>query len=85
MGHDSSVVGTVGILTVATRGPYGHGEVLIKIRGGSETYLAWSDDPLPRGTSVLVVEARGARTLEVVALSGPAAGPPISPTTGDAG
>jgi membrane protein implicated in regulation of membrane protease activity len=50
--------------------------VLVKIRGGSETYLAWSDEPLPRGTPVLVVEFRGARTLAVVAWSGPSASDP---------
>jgi membrane protein implicated in regulation of membrane protease activity len=77
MGRDSSVVGAVGILIVATRGRGGAGEVLVKIRGGSESYLAWSDEPLPRGTTVLVVESRGARTVAVVALSAES-----TPTTG---
>ena len=49
----------------ATRGGTGPGEVLIKIRGGSETYLAWSDEPLPKGANVLVVESRGARAVDV--------------------
>jgi hypothetical protein len=40
--------------------------VLIKIRGGSEAFLAWSDQPLPRGATVLVVESRGARTVDVI-------------------
>ncbi|NJC73994.1 hypothetical protein HC031_30410 [Planosporangium thailandense] len=70
MNGDPSAVGRTGVLTVATRGAAGPGEVLVKIRGGSETYLAWSDEPLPRGTTVLVVESRGARALTVVALSG---------------
>ena len=70
MDADPSVVGRTGVLTVATRGAAGPGEVVIKIRGGSEAYLAWSDRPLPRGTSVLVVETRGARALSVVAWSG---------------
>jgi hypothetical protein len=79
-----SVVGLVGILAVATRGPAGPGEVILKVRGASETYLAWSDRPLPRGTAVLVVEARAARALDVVAWSGgaaPTAGaePPVAP------
>jgi membrane protein implicated in regulation of membrane protease activity len=69
MGHDVSAVGAVGVISVGTRGAQGPGEVLIKIRGGAETYLAWSDEPLPRGTTVLVVDSRGARTLTVVALS----------------
>ena len=43
------------------------GEVLIRIRGGLETFLAWSDTELPKGTTVLVVETRGRRTVDVVA------------------
>ena len=56
----------VGVLTVATRGEAGPGEVLIKIRGGSETFLAWSEKPLPRGATVLVIDSRGARTVDVI-------------------
>jgi membrane protein implicated in regulation of membrane protease activity len=62
---DISVVGCVGSLTVATRGDQGAGEVLLTVRGSKETYLAWSDEPLPKGTEVLVVGVRGARTLVV--------------------
>ena len=67
------MVGKVGTLTVATRGPNGPGEVLIKIRGGSEAFLAWSEEPLPKGTSVLVLESRGARSVGVVRWTDPAA------------
>jgi hypothetical protein len=59
-------IGTVGVLTVATRGEAGPGEVLIKIRGGSEAFLAWSEKPLPRGATVLVIDSRGARTVDVI-------------------
>jgi hypothetical protein len=55
------------VLSVATRGDAGPGEVVLRIRGGSETYLAYSQDPLDRHTSVLVVAVRGARTVDVVA------------------
>jgi hypothetical protein len=65
-----SVVGLIGTLIVGTRGSSGPGEVLVKIRGGSETFLAWSDAPIPKGAAVLVVESRGARTLGVVTWSG---------------
>ena len=51
---------------MATRGDDGPGEVLIKIRGGSEAFLAWSDKPLPRGATVLVIESRGARAVDVI-------------------
>ena len=70
MDHAVEVVGSVGVLTVATRGRAGAGEVLVKVRGGSETYLAWSDEPLPKGGSVLIVGYLGARTLNVVPWSG---------------
>lgn len=63
---DMSCVGSVGVLIVATRGADGPGEVLIKIRGGSEAYLAWSDRPLEKGATVLVIDSRGARTLDVI-------------------
>jgi hypothetical protein len=39
--------------------------VLVKIRGGIEAYIAWSPEPLPRGATVLVVESRGFRTVDV--------------------
>jgi membrane protein implicated in regulation of membrane protease activity len=60
-----SVVGCVGSLIVATRGAVGPGEVLLSVRGSKEAYLACSDQPLPRGTEVLVIDTRGARTVLV--------------------
>ncbi|MDV6271644.1 hypothetical protein [Rhodococcus globerulus] len=62
---DYSVIGCTGSLTVATRGPAGAGEVLVVVRGSKESYLAWSTDPLPRGTEVLVIDIHGARTVQV--------------------
>jgi hypothetical protein len=64
--RDEACIGTVGVLTVATRGDAGPGEVLIKIRGGSEAFLAWSEKPLPRGATVLVIDSRGARAVDVI-------------------
>ena len=66
MARDESSIGRVGVLSVATRGGDGPGEVLIRIRGGSEAFLAWSDKPLPRGATVLVIESRGARAVDVI-------------------
>ena len=66
MARDESSIGRVGVLTVATRGQDGPGEVHIKIRGGSETFLAWSEKPLPKGATVLVIESRGARAVDVI-------------------
>lgn len=62
---DASAIGCVGTLTVATRGARGAGEVLVTVRGSKETLLAWSDDPLPKGSRVLVVQERGRRTVVV--------------------
>ena len=45
---------------MATRSVAGPGEVLLNVRGSKEAYLAWSDQPLPRGTEVLVIDIRGA-------------------------
>ncbi|MGO9903828.1 MAG: hypothetical protein ACLP0J_30130 [Solirubrobacteraceae bacterium] len=66
MGSGDSVVGCDGKLTIATRGLGGPGEVLVKTRGGTEAYLAWSEQPLARGTEVLVLNARGERAVDVM-------------------
>ena len=66
MAKDESSIGAVGVLVVGTRGNAGPGEVLIKIRGGSEAFLAWSERPLPKGATVLVVDSRGARAVDVI-------------------
>ena len=65
MVSDVSVIGCVGKLVVATRGEGGAGEVLLNVRGSKEAFLAWSDEPLPKGTKVLVIDVRGARTVVV--------------------
>lgn len=66
MAADEAVIGRVGVLLVGTRGAAGPGEVVVRIRGGSEAYLAWSDEPLPTGSSVLVIDSRGHRQVEVI-------------------
>ncbi len=68
---DVSPIGCIGVVTVATRGQAGPGEVLVKIRGGSEAFIAWSPEPLPKGTSVLVIDERGSRTVDVSAWDDP--------------
>ena len=65
MAKDEASIGRVGVLTVGTRGKAGPGEVLIKIRGGSETFIAWSAEPVPKGATVLVIESRGHRAVDV--------------------
>ncbi len=65
MAGDESLIGSIGVLTVATRGQAGPGEVLLRVRGGRECFLAWSIDPIPKGATVLVIETRGTRTVDV--------------------
>jgi hypothetical protein len=62
---DEVLIGKIGVLTVATRGRAGPGEVQVRVRGGTEAFIAWSPDPLPKGTSVLVIESRGHRAVDV--------------------
>jgi hypothetical protein len=66
LARDEDSIGRVGVLIEGTRGDAGPGEVLIKIRGGSEAFLAWSQKPLPKGATVLVIESRGARAVDVI-------------------
>lgn len=68
---DSELVGTVGVLAVGTRGVAGPGEMLVRVRGGSEAFLAYSDEPIPKGAAVLVVEQRAGRGVFVVRFDAP--------------
>jgi hypothetical protein len=68
---DDAVIGCVGVLHVGTRGQGGPGEAVVQVRGGSEAFLAWSEQPLAKGTRVLVVESRGERAVDVVAFPEP--------------
>jgi hypothetical protein len=71
MARDDAVIGCTGELLVGTRGPAGPGEVLVRVRGGTETFLAWSEEPLPKGAPVLVVESRGTRQVDVISWADP--------------
>ena len=79
MARDESVIGTVGVLIVATRGEAGPGEVQVRIRGGSESFLAWSATPLPKGATVLVLDCPGPRTVNVMAWDDPLGDAPAIP------
>ncbi len=71
MAGDDALIGSIGVVIVSTRGQAGPGEVLVKIRGGSEAFIAWSPEPLPKGTTVLVINDRGTRTVDVSAWTDP--------------
>ena len=66
-GTTESLLGKVGRVTVSIplKGP---GEVLLPVRGGSEAFAAWSDEPIARHTRVIVVESLSARSVFVTAV-----------------
>ena len=67
MSPDQTVVGTTGRRILPTRGPGGPGEVMLAMAGGgTEAYIAWSEEPLPRGCEVLVWNSRGDRSVDVL-------------------
>jgi hypothetical protein len=64
MSRDDPVVGKIGTVTHAIRQGK-PGEIVVHIRGGTETYMAYSDADLPEQSEVLVIAKRSARTVEV--------------------
>ena len=66
-----SPIGLAGRLVTATRGADGPGEVEVRIRGGTEVFLARSAEPLPRGQAVLVLQTLGPRTVVVAPWADP--------------
>lgn len=61
------VHGLTGTLTSPIRAAGALGEVLVAIRGGTETYLARADEPLAAGSTVLIVGVHPGRLVDVVA------------------
>jgi hypothetical protein len=64
---DQGLLGSIGRVTVSipANGP---GEVLLSVRGGSESFAAWSDEPIRRHSRVVVVECMSARSVVVAPL-----------------
>jgi hypothetical protein len=62
--HSDHLIGLVGQLTVSIPAD-GPGEVVLPIRGGSEAFAAWADEPIPKYTVVVVVDERSARSVTV--------------------
>jgi membrane protein implicated in regulation of membrane protease activity len=67
--EEASVIGTEAVVTHPTRGADGPGEVTVRQGGGTEVYIAWSEQPLPKGTPVVIYQTRGARTVDVEPLT----------------
>lgn len=64
---DQSLLGSIGRVTVSIPAD-GPGEVLLSVRGGSESFAAWSDEPIRRHSRVVVVECMSARSVVVTPL-----------------
>jgi hypothetical protein len=70
-GAEESPIGLAGRIVTATRGADGPGEVELRIRGGTEIFIARSAEPLPRGQAVIVASTLGPRTLVVLPWADP--------------
>ena len=64
---DQGLLGTIGRVTVSIPAG-GPGEVLLPVRGGTEAFAAWSDEPIPRHSRIVVVECMSARSVIVTPL-----------------
>lgn len=63
--HDDEVTGRSGTVTVRIRGGELPGEVQVSIRGGTESFIAYSDQEIARNETVLVYRDRGDRAVDV--------------------
>ena len=64
MTPDGSLIGEVGYVSVPI--PVDEaGEVMLTIRGGTEAFAAYSDEPIAKHTRVVVVDERSARSVTV--------------------
>jgi membrane-bound ClpP family serine protease len=61
---DDEMVGKVGRITLGIT-PHHAGEVILAIRGGTETFAALSDEPIAKNARVVVVECLSGRTVSV--------------------
>ena len=60
------LVGLMGRIVTASRGEAGPGEVVLRIRGGRETFIARSREPIPVGATVVVLSSLGPQKVEVL-------------------
>ena len=65
MGAEESLLGKIGRVTVSIPAD-GPGEVLLTVRGGTEAFAAWSDEPIMRHRRVVVVDSISARSVFVI-------------------
>jgi hypothetical protein len=61
---DQGLVGTIGYLTLPVT-PDSPGEVMLPVRGGTEAFAAFADEPIAKYARIVVVECRSARSVTV--------------------
>jgi membrane protein implicated in regulation of membrane protease activity len=59
-------IGSRGTLTIATRGKDGPGEVQVD---DGEAFIAYSAEPIAKGTTVVIYDTHGGRRVDVEPLS----------------
>jgi hypothetical protein len=64
VGAEESLLGKIGRVTVSIPAD-GPGEVLLPVRGGTEAFAAWSDEPNMRHRRVVVVDSMSGRSVFV--------------------
>jgi hypothetical protein len=74
---DDAVSGRAGTVTTRIRGGDLPGEILVSVRGGTESFIAYAETEIPRGHTVLVYRSRGPRSVDVIEY--PEADPPSDP------
>jgi len=63
---DLAVVGCQGAVTVRIPGGESPGEVLVRVRGTNELFIAYIDEALNVGNRVFVHRSRGGRAVDVI-------------------
>ena len=67
---DAEVTGKSGVVTTRIRGGDRPGEIQVAVRGGTESFIAYADEELGRGTTVIVYRSRGHRAVDVIPFPG---------------
>lgn len=62
----SELIGKMGKVVIPIKGGTGPGEILISIWGGTESYIAWANEPIMLDDEVMIIEDRGNREVSVI-------------------
>jgi hypothetical protein len=58
------LLGQVGYVSVPIPAD-GPGEVIVSVRGGTEAFAAWAEEPIEKHARVVVIDERSARSVTV--------------------